>query len=588
MPQSIRQILVTIVGHVDHGKTSLLDKIRGTAVTAGEAGLITQAIGASIIPIEVIKKVCGKLLDALKTEITIPGILAIDTPGHAAFTSLRKRGGNLADIAIVVVDINEGFMPQTEEAVEFLKESRTPFIIAANKIDIISNWKQNEKNVLQNLASQQPETQKGFEEKMYSIVGQLHEKFGMNAERFDRVSDYAKQVAIVPVSAKTGEGIPELLMVLTGLAQKYLEECLKCDIAGPAKGTVLEVKEEKGIGKAMDVIVYDGTLKVGDKIAIGSIGEPIVAKVKALFEPAPLAEMMAKKAKYKSVKQVSAATGVKISAPGSEDAIAGMPLLGAGADIEKAKEEVQKQVEEVLVETDKAGIIVKADSLGSLEAAINMLRERKIPIRKALIGDISKKDIVDAESTREKNPFMAAVLGFNVKLPEDIKPGNVKVITSDIIYELIEKFEKWQEEEKRRQESKVLEGLVKPCRIEILSGYVFRQSNPAVVGIHVVEGELYADTPMMKPDGEAVASVKSMQKEQKTIEKAEKGDEVAVSLPGVTVGRQINEGDVLLSDMPEPDFRKYKEHKHLLEGTEKALLKQIAEIKRRKNPVWGV
>jgi len=588
MAEATRQILVTVVGHVDHGKTSILDKIRGTAVTEGEAGLITQAIGASIIPFATIKRVCGKLLDSLNLDITIPGILAIDTPGHAAFTSLRKRGGNLADIAIVVVDIKEGFKPQTEEAIEFLKESKTPFIIAANKVDLLGNWKTQEMPILQSISTQTPEVQKVFEAKMYEIVGQLHEKFQMNAERFDRVSDYAKQVAMVPVSAKTGEGIPELLMVLTGMAQKYLEKSLQYNIDGPAKGTVLEVKEEKGLGKTMDVIIYDGTLNVNDQIVIGNIGEPIVAKVKAMFEPAPLADMRAKKAKFQSVKSVSAATGIKVSAPGAEDAIAGMPVLAVKGDLEKAKEEIQKDVDEILVETDKDGVIAKADSLGSLEAMRNMLKERNIPIRKALIGDITKKDLIDADAMREKDPFMAVVLGFNVNLPEDLKSDNTKVLTSPIIYELIEKFEKWQESEKKRQEAKAIENLVQPCRLEILTGYIFRQSNPAVVGVHIVEGELKTETPLMKDDGTKLASVKSIQAEQKSVVKAEKGKEVAISLPGLTVGRQIEEGDILLSDIPEQDFRQFKEHKHLLEGPQKTLLKQIAEIKRRKNPVWGV
>lgn len=588
MAKAIRQILVTVVGHVDHGKTTLLDQIRGTTVTEGEAGLITQAIGASIIPIETIKRVCGNLLDALKTEITIPGMLAIDTPGHAAFTSLRKRGGNIADIAIVVVDINEGFKPQTEEAIEFLKESKTPFIIAANKIDLISGWKPSEQHLLQNINAQTPQVQKNFEEKMYSIVGQLHEKFEMNAERFDRVSDYSQQVAIVPVSAKTKEGIPELLMVMTGMAQKYLEQCLECNIEGPAKGTVLEVKEDKGLGKTMDVILYDGSLKVGDQIVIGNIGEAIVAKVKAMFEPAPLSEMRVKQAKFKSVKEVAAATGVKVVAPGTEEAIAGMPLVSVKGDLDEAKNEVQKEIAKILVETDKEGIVIKADSLGSLEAMSNMLRERNIPIKKALIGDITKKDMIDAESMREKDPLLSVVLGFNVKLPEELKSENVNVITSQIIYEIIEKLEKWQESEKKRQEAKVLDNLVQPCKVEILKGYIFRQNNPAVVGVHVVEGVIKSETPLMNMDGEMLTSVKTIQAEQKSVDKAEKGQEVAISLPNVTVGRQINEGDMLISAIPEGDFRKFKEHKHLLEGHVKTLLKQIAEIMRRKHPVWGV
>jgi translation initiation factor 5B len=295
-----RKVLVTVVGHVDHGKTSLLDKIRRSAVTSGEAGAITQAIGVSIIPIETIKKICGKLLDALGDKITVPGLLTIDTPGHAAFTSLRKRGGSLADIAILVIDINEGFKPQTIESIEILKSNKVPFIVATNKIDLLPGWKYDEnKNLLQNISELGHQEQGEFEKKMYEIVGKFGE-LGIQAERFDRVSDYTKQVALVPLSAHTGQGIPELLMVLTGLAQKYLEQSLQVEIEGNAKGTILEVKEEKGLGTTVDTIIYNGALKVNDNLIIGNIGEPIVVKVRALLEPVELSEMRDKKGKFKN------------------------------------------------------------------------------------------------------------------------------------------------------------------------------------------------------------------------------------------------------------------------------------------------
>lgn len=585
---TLRSPICTVVGHVDHGKSSILDKIRGTAIVATEAGAITQAIGASIIPIDVIKKICGHLLTALKIDMKIPGILFIDTPGHAAFTSLRKRGGNLADIAILVVDINEGFKPQTIEALEILKTSKTPFIVAANKFDLIKGFSSKPGSpILQTIKTQSDLTISEIETKMYELVGKFAE-YELQSERFDRVSDYTKQIAIVPVSAKTGEGIPELLMVMSGLTQKFLEKCLSCDLGACAKGTILEVKEEKGLGKTLDLIMYDGVLRVNDTIVIGDPNEPIVTRIKALLEPNPLAEMRDKKAKFKSVKEVFAATGVKISAPDIDNVIAGMPLRScANADIETVKEEIIAEVKEVLIETDEEGIVIKADSLGSLEALLNMLREKEIPVRKAAVGDISKKDISDAGSNYEQDPLLSVILGFNSNNPNP-KSETVKIITNNVIYKLIEDYEAWVEEEKKRMESKELDNLQRPCKVEVMRGYVFRQNNPAVFGISVEVGTLKPGMPMMRIDGVALSTVKGLQDKQERVDKAEKGKQVALSMDHITVGRHVNEGDILITDIPESDFKKLKEFKKMLSNEEIDMLKEIAKIKRETNPVWGV
>ena len=333
----IRRPIICILGHVDHGKTKLLDTIRHTTVTEREAGAITQAIGASIVPIDTVKRLCGNLLKALKLDLTIPGLLFIDTPGHAAFSSLRKRGGNLADIAILMVDINEGFKPQTLEAIEILKKSKTPFIVAANKIDLIPGWEEKSKLILDNINQQQPHVQEKFEKLMYELVGKFYE-LELKAERFDRIEDHTQELAIVPISAKFNQGIPELLMVLTGLLQKYLNKNLNVETKGPAKGTILEIKEETGLGKTLDVIIYDGTIKVNDTILIGGIDTPIKTKVKALLQPAELAEIRDKKTKFKGVKQVHAAIGIKISAKEIEDAIAGMPIRVSTPETEEHTE----------------------------------------------------------------------------------------------------------------------------------------------------------------------------------------------------------------------------------------------------------
>lgn len=582
-----RSPIVSVLGHVDHGKSSVLDAIRDTNILATEAGAITQAIGASIIPQETILKKCGDLLDKLNVQLTIPGLLFIDTPGHAAFTSLRKRGGSLADIAVVVVDLNEGFKPQTIEAIEILRANKTPFIIAANKIDLITGFRVSQGPILGTISKQSESIQQLIDTRMYELVGQLHNNFQLSSERFDRVGDFTNQIAIIPISAKTGMGISEVLMVLSALAQKYLENNLLLDEAGPAKGTILEVKEEKGLGKTIDVIVYNGTLKLNDTVVIGGLNEPIVTRVRAMFEPSPLSEMRDKKSRFNPVKQVVAATGVKISCPNIDGVLSGMPIMNTTKEnIESTKTLVQEQVSEVLVETDEKGVIIKADNIGSLEALSVLLKDKGFKIRKVGVGGISKKDVTDAESNFETDPLTSVILGFNI--PNVPSTEKVKIITSPVIYRIIDEYDKWVEEERLKIEAEKLKGLMRPAKVEFLPNCTFRQSNPAVIGVEILNGTLLVGMPLIKTNGDSASVVRTIQHNKDSLNKAEKGRQVAVSLPHITIGRQLMEQDVLYSDIPEPDFRGLKKHHKLLDPAEVEILKEIAEIKRKFNPMWGV
>ena len=588
----IRKPLITILGHVDHGKTKLLDTIRNTTVVDREAGAITQAIGASIVPQETIHRICGKLLEKLGITLVIPGLLFIDTPGHEAFTHLRKRGGNLADIAVLVIDMHEGLMPQTIEAIEILKKSKTPFIVALTKIDLTRNWQDKPGSLLEQISAQSPETQSDIETKLYSVVEKLY-KYGFEADRFDRVSDYTKQLALVPLSAKKGVGIAELLMVLTGLVQKFLAKKLEVEVTGPAKGTILEVKEEKGLGKTIDVILYDGTIDVGDTIVIGTLTEPLVTKVKALFVPEPLKEMRDVKGKFLSVKQVVAASGVKIGAPGLDLALAGMPVHEATPEtLEFVKQEVQKEIQEVVIETDSEGIVVKADTLGSLEAVLLLLRQRNVKIKRATIGTISKKDLMDAQANFDKSPANAVILGFNVVLDNDAESAladtNVTVFKHSVIYQLLEDFEKWFVAKEQETERKGLELLNRPCKIQIMPNHVFRKNNPAVVGTDILAGVLKTGMRLMNKEGEQITHVKSMELEKKTVNTAEQGKQLAVSYPDITIGRQVSEGDILYSFHSESEFLALKSFKKFLTSAEISTMKEIADIMRRKNQTWGM
>ena len=586
---TMRSVICTVMGHVDHGKSSILDTIRGTSVVSQEAGQITQAIGASLMHIDALKKLCMPLLKEGGVKIRLPGVLMIDTPGHAAFTHLRKRGGTLSDIAILVIDINEGFKPQTLEALEILKSYRTPFIIAANKIDLLPGWRPGKQVLLENISSQSDDVKALLDTRVYQIVARLQE-LGLDGERFDRVPDYTKQIAIIPCSAKTGECIPELLLVLTGLAQKFLEAQLEYNPEGLARATILEVKQEPGFGQALDLVLHDGTLRVNDMVVVGTLNGAVEGRVKAILECIPVSKH--KLPQFRPVKAASAASAVRVSVVDVKDIVAGMPLWGVTeSTVEQTKEELRKEIEAIFIETDQEGVIVKADALGSLEAMINILRQQQIPIRRALIGNITRKDVFDADSNIAENPLYAAVLGFNVRVVDDAqtaaRESRVKIITSEVIYKIIEDYQAWQKARQAELQQEQLIGLESPVKLKILRGYVFRQNNPAVVGVEILEGKLKVGQALMK-ETKPVTVVKQIQEEKESIQEAERGKQVSVSLDKVTMGRQLHEEDVLYSVMSEETFRKLKQHKDKLSGDQVNVLKEIAEMMRRENPLWGM
>jgi translation initiation factor 5B len=580
---------------VDHGKTLLLDTIRGTAVAAREAGGISQHIGATEVPADVIKEICGPLLKRFKIELKLPGLLFIDTPGHEAFTNLRRRGGALADLAALVVDINEGFMPQTVESLTILKNYRTPFALIANKIDLLPGWRPQPKACfLDSFASQSPRVQQLLDDKVYELVGKLHE-LGFESERFDRVSDFRRQVTIVPASAKTGEGIPEVLAVLFGLAQRFLEDRLKLETSGPARGTVLEVKETTGLGKTLDVIIYDGCIRRGDLFVTGGLDRPIISRVRAILKPKPLDEIRDPEDRFYTVREAYAAAGIKIAAPNLEGALAGAPfsVIKNAEEGEKVWQEMRAEMERVRISSDVNGVVVKADALGSLEAIENQLSSERIPIRLADIGDVSKRDVMEAASVAKSDPLHGVILCFNVKvLPEarDLaaKEG-VEIIEDQVIYRLFESYKEWLQRKRDAIRSERLSRFVRPAKLVVKPGYIFRRSDPAIVGIDVLGGVLRPKVPLMRSDGKEVGTVRELQKEKQSLPEAKLGDELAISIEGGIVGRNLREGDTLFTDIPRDQVTVLKHDlKDLLSGDELAVLDEIIQIKQKKDPTYGV
>jgi translation initiation factor 5B len=575
----IRQPIVTVCGHVDHGKTSILDCLRDSCVQEGEKGGITQKISFTSYPAEQLKKACP-LIKSSGIELTIPGFLLIDTPGHAAFTNLRKRGGSLADLAVLVIDINEGIKPQTAEVIQILKRNKTPFIIALNKIDNISGWRKMDNSLKKSIEMQSANVKQVFDERYMTLMGSLN-SHGFDSDLFYNITDFTKKIAMVPCSARTKEGISELIMVLCGLSQKYLGD--KLALGKEPKGVMLEIKKDRSTN-FIEAILYDGELSKDDEIAVANFeAEPIITRIRVLEEIEPLC------AKFKPKQKVQASTGLKMQLVEKADIAPGMPFLAYKNNLSEIKEIFKKEISEN-IKTDHQGIVAKADSLGSLEALLVLLKQSNIPVLKAGIGNINKADIVCAKANFEINELDAVIAGFNVDIEEEANEikGHVKIITNEVIYELIDKIAEFRKEKANELEKRRLMSLAHLCKLNILHQYLFRNTNPAIFGVKVEAGKLVPGTNLIDETGEEIGKVKNIQSEKKSVQEAAESLEVAISISGTNFERQLKGKKFLYSDMGESHFKNFKKNKDLLSPNEMKALQELAEIKRAKKPEWGI
>ena len=589
--QALRTPIVAVLGHVDHGKTSLLDRIRGSAVAEGESGAITQHIGATAVPLSVISEIAGDLVDP--EDFDLPGLLFIDTPGHHSFSTLRSRGGALADIAILVVDVNDGFQPQTLEAVDILSRTQTPFVVAANKIDTVAGWNPTPEAPSQvTIDAQTDRVQDYLDENLYELIGDLSDN-GFSADMYWRVQDFGNNVGVVPVSAETGEGIPDLLTVLMGLSQRYMRDEMAVDAGGPAAGTVLEVTDTQGFGTTVDAIVYDGTIREDDRIVVGGVEEPIVTDVRALLRPRPLSEIRTER-EFETVPEVAAADGIKVAAPDLDDAMAGAPVRAVrDRPVEDVVAEVQAELAGIEVTTEEEGVVVKADTLGSLEALASTLEGAEIPVVRAEVGAVAPRDVRVAETANE--PTNEAVLAFGVEVLDDARDlaeqEGVEVFDHDVIYRLVEEYEEHVEAIERAQQDQILENITRPARFEVLDDHVFRQSDPAVVGVEVRGGTLRRNTRVALFEGDEpdrVGILQSIQDEGEDVDELRTGERAAVSIDGPTVGRDFDEGDVLWTEIPEKHAKILEQElTEDISADEREVLSMYLEKRRDRDPFWG-
>ncbi|XP_020890173.1 eukaryotic translation initiation factor 5B [Arabidopsis lyrata subsp. lyrata] len=558
--ENLRSPICCIMGHVDTGKTKLLDCIRGTNVQEGEAGGITQQIGATYFPAENIRERTREL--KADAKLKVPGLLVIDTPGHESFTNLRSRGSSLCDLAILVVDIMHGLEPQTIESLNLLRMRNTEFIIALNKVDRLYGWKTcKNAPIVKAMKQQEKDVTNEFKMRLTDIKNQF-QKQGLNTELYYKNKEMGETFSIVPTSAISGEGVPDLLLLLVQWAQKSMVE--KLTYVDEVQCTVLEVKVIEGHGTTIDVVLVNGELHEGDQIVVCGLQGPIVTTIRALLTPHPMKELRVK-GTYLHYKEIKAAQGIKITAQGLEHAIAGTALhvVGPDDDIEAIKESAMEDMESVLSRIDKSGegVYVQASTLGSLEALLEFLKSPavKIPVSGIGIGPVHKKDIMKAGVMLEKKKEYATILAFDVKVTTEAREladeMGVKIFCADIIYHLFDQFKAYIENIKEEKKKESADEAVFPCVLQILPNCVFNKKDPIVLGVDVVEGILKIGTPICVPGREFIdiGRIASIENNHKPVDYAKKGNKVAIKIVGSNAeeqkmfGRHFDMEDELVS-----------------------------------------
>lgn len=601
----MRQPIVAVLGHVDSGKTSLLDSIRGTGVQGREAGGMTQHIGASFLPQETIRARCGPLYGRLASSpgAQVPGVLVIDTPGHEVFTNLRARGGSAADIAILVVDAARGIQPQTTESLGILRSRKVPFVVALNKIDQISGWRGGKgggeggvRLAADAVKSQDESVRKDLDQKLYDVVASLS-ILGYKSESYDRVRDFAREVCIVPTSARAGTGMPELLAVLVGLTQQYLAARLDQDAKAEPRGIVLEVNDEVGIGPSANVILADGSLSMGDTVVAAKRDGTVAARPKAILLPRPLDEMRDPRDRFMPVESVDAAAGVKIASPDLAGVLPGSTILvapaGSGAAaIAPLRERIEAEMRSVFVETESDGVTVRCDTIGSLEAVVSMLSDRKIAVARADIGPVTRRDVIGARAVKENDRHLGVVLAFNVRvLPDaaaEADESSVRVFSDRVIYSLVDSYSEWARQDALHEEDSVFAEITPVAKFTFLKGFVFRNNDPAVFGVRIDAGRLVQKAQFINDEGRKIGRVHQLQEDKKTVPAARRGAEVACSVHGVTVGRQVSEEDVFYTLPTSAEAKSLLgRFAGRLDDGETAALARVVELQRDRDPAYG-
>lgn len=560
---SNRSPICCIMGHVDAGKTSLLDSIRQTSIASNEAGGITQQIGATFISKDFIQTKTKKIKGKFSTdELNIPGFLMIDTPGHEAFFKLRERGTSMCDIAILAIDIFEGIQPQTKEVIELLKKSKIPFVIAATKLDRVWGWKSLKDSIIRkSFRSQSKTSQNSFEGYIESLKIDLN-KEGIKSEFYFKNKNPQKIHSIIPVCSLHNEGISDLMAFISYIATNLMNK--KLITKEKLKASIMEVFYDKKIGWIMDVIIVNGIVSIGDTVIVPSLNDSsfIEIKIKNILLPSLTTEMDKSKS-WKSYSSVQGACGVRIIANDLKNVIAGGHLYSTkDYPIDKAIEKASQEVSNLFDELPKneSGVILMAETLGALEASSYLLVKEKIPVKHYQIGKISEKLLDHLAIMMDNQVENNKVILYFGKISTDKKVSNknLTLIHNEVIYQLIEKYHKFKLATLKNITTRLLSNgeAVLPVKMMMLKEFLFVKGGTQhfLLGVKVIYGRIYKNMPVtIVSKGKILhlGNIESIQKEKDSKEEAFKGDKVCLKISNdnhLTLGRQFDESWIMYSN----------------------------------------
>ena len=549
----LKSPICSIMGHVDAGKTTLMDVLRKTNVAEKEFGGITQDINSYFVNIDTISELTSKITNKYKVEPKIPGVLLIDTPGHEVFNKLRNFGSNLCDVAIVVIDIISGVKPQTIESIKMLQENKIPFVIAATKLDTVDGYK------CCNMSSLNDEFKEQEKYVLYSIDSYIQdikydlEKINVKAELYFKNKKPKQMYSIVPISSKTNSGLSDLLCLIVYISQEWMNSKMIYD-ENKKDMVIMKSYNDKKMGWVIDVIIKNGNIKVGEKYIILSTTGPQEIKVRNLIIGKD------------RVREVKASNCVTVIAANCSQCYSGTKLFPHTSNIKELTKEYDNLLSSYKLE--KNGVLLIAPTLAMLDGLYNTFKDVKIS--GVDIGNVNensiRKHLSKFENVSEKEYKCVLYFGelsnhIYTELFNYCKSKELNFIREPVVYHLKEAYDEYKDMMvKERQEQQLIKGnAVYPCKLKIFKQHIFMKGgmDHLMFGVKIVEGKILKGSSLrlskeLQEKKPILGKIISMQKNNEEVNEGNTGDELCIRLTnpsGLLYGRHFDYNDYVYSDI---------------------------------------